>query len=185
VYERNGVTVSSFPVIHALNGALGYKIEFGGRTVVFSGDTDRADTSLWRRRALIYSSMSPSSHLRSWRVMDVDVAIAANMVKMAHTVPDQVGQIFDMTQPRMAALWHLDLRPGVDAVFDEIGNHYDGAGVASRDLTVYNVTESAVTARQAVLDPMAPIIKGPTGVEPTIDPPNVPPEWWADALLPM
>ncbi len=38
VYERNGVTISSFPVIHALNGALGYKIEYAGRTVVFSGD---------------------------------------------------------------------------------------------------------------------------------------------------
>jgi ribonuclease Z len=39
VYERNGVTISSFPVIHILNGAVGYRLDFGGRSVVFSGDT--------------------------------------------------------------------------------------------------------------------------------------------------
>lgn len=186
VYDRNGVTISSFPVIHALNGALGYKIEFGGRTVVFSGDTRPCRYVVEAAQGadlLIHECFQSPAVLA--RVMGVDVAIAANLVKMAHTVPDQVGQIFDMAQPRMAALWHLDLRPGVDAVFDEIGNHYEGAVVASRDLTVYNVTEDAVTARQAVLDPMAPIIKGPTGIEPTIDPPNTPPGWWADALLPM
>ena len=39
VYERNGVTISSFPVIHILNGAVGYRLDYDGRSVVFSGDT--------------------------------------------------------------------------------------------------------------------------------------------------
>ena len=39
VYERNGVTISSFPVIHILNGAVGYRLDYAGRSVVFSGDT--------------------------------------------------------------------------------------------------------------------------------------------------
>jgi len=184
VYDRNGVAISSFPVIHALNGALGYRIEFGGNTVVFSGDTRPCKYVVDAARGadlLIHECFQSPAVLA--RVMGVDVAMASNLVKMAHTVPDQVGQIFDMAQPRMAALWHLDLRPGVGAVFDEIANHYDGAVVASRDLTVYNVTSEAVTARQAILDPMAPIVKGPTGIEPTVDEANPPPEWWANALL--
>jgi ribonuclease Z len=39
VYERNGVRISSFPVIHILEGAVGYRLDFNGRSVVFSGDT--------------------------------------------------------------------------------------------------------------------------------------------------
>lgn len=30
VYERNGVTISSFPVIHILNGAVGYRLDYAG-----------------------------------------------------------------------------------------------------------------------------------------------------------
>jgi ribonuclease Z len=38
VYEANGVTVTSFPVVHALSGAVGYRIDFADLTFVFSGD---------------------------------------------------------------------------------------------------------------------------------------------------
>ena len=75
----------------------------------------------------------------------------------------------------MAALWHLDLRPGVDTVFEEISVHYSGSVVASQDMTVYNISAEAVIARQGQLDPAAPIIKGPIGIEPRLDDPNVPP----------
>ena len=34
VYERDGVTISSFPVIHILNGAVGYRLDYAGRSVV-------------------------------------------------------------------------------------------------------------------------------------------------------
>ena len=39
VYERNGVTITSFPVIHILNGAVGFRVDYAGQSVVFSGDT--------------------------------------------------------------------------------------------------------------------------------------------------
>ncbi|GMQ85226.1 MAG: MBL fold metallo-hydrolase [Acidimicrobiia bacterium] len=184
IYERNGVKVSSFPVIHALNGAVGYTIEYAGRTVVFSGDTRpcRYVVEAAEGADLLIHECFQSPAVVA-RAMGVDPAMAERLVKMAHTVPDQAGQVFEMAQPRMAALWHLDLRPGVDSVFDEIAEHYSGAVVASQDLTVYNVTEAAVVARQAQLDPLAPILKGPTAAEPALDDPNVPPAWWAEALL--
>jgi len=31
VYERNGVSITSFPVIHALNGAVGFRVDYEGR----------------------------------------------------------------------------------------------------------------------------------------------------------
>ena len=40
VYERNGVTVSAFLVDHVnISPAYGFKVEYGGRVAVISGDT--------------------------------------------------------------------------------------------------------------------------------------------------
>lgn len=45
VYERDGVRVVMFPVEHApVAPAVGYRVEFGGRSVVISGDTKRCAT---------------------------------------------------------------------------------------------------------------------------------------------
>ena len=38
VYEQNGVKVTAFPVVHALSGAVGYRLDFAGLSFVFSGD---------------------------------------------------------------------------------------------------------------------------------------------------
>ncbi len=184
VYERNGVTVSSFPVIHALNGAVGYKIEYAGRKVVFSGDTRPCQYVVDAARGadLLIHECFQSPRVAA-KAMGLDAAVAANLLKGAHTIPDQAGKVFALAEPRMAALWHLDLRPGVDAVFDEIASHYSGAVVASQDLTVYNVTADAVVARQASLDPAAPVLHGPSALERHLDEPNPAPSWWADVLL--
>ena len=45
VYERDGVTVSAFRVNHPpIEPALGYRIEYGGRSIVISGDTTETDS---------------------------------------------------------------------------------------------------------------------------------------------
>ena len=184
VYERNGVTITSFPVIHALNGAVGYKIEYGGLTVVFSGDTrpSRHVVEAAQGADLLIHECFQSPAIMA-KILGMDPEMADKIVKLNHTVPDQAGQVFAMAESRMAALWHLDLRPGTDHVFAEIAAHYQGPVVVSQDLTVYNVTADSIVARQATLDPMAPTIKGPSQTESELDPPNTPPSWWSDALL--
>jgi ribonuclease Z len=45
VYERDGVTVAAFRVNHPpIEPALGFRIEYGGRSVVVSGDTTETDS---------------------------------------------------------------------------------------------------------------------------------------------
>jgi ribonuclease Z len=73
---------------------------------------------------------------------------ALDITRLAHTVPEQLGRILALTQPRMSALWHLDLTPGVDTVFDELAGNYHGPVTVTQDFTVFNVTEAAVIARQ-------------------------------------
>jgi ribonuclease Z len=105
------------------------------------------------------------------------------ITRLAHTIPEQMGKILDMTRPRMGALWHLDVTPGVDTVFDEVNATYSGPVTVTQDLTVFNITSDAVTARQAKVNDAAPPVHAPSQTSPTLDPPPPPPAWWADALL--
>ena len=184
VYDRNGVTIRSFPAIHGLSGAVGYTISYAGRKVVFSGDTRPCRYVVEEAEGadlLIHECFqSPAVFARA---TGLPLETAVNLTRLAHTVPEQMGKILQRTQPRMGALWHLDLTPGVDAVFDELGAHYQGPVTVSQDLTVFNVTEEAVIARQAQVNDAAPPVHGPSRSNPALDPRPAPPAWWADALL--
>jgi hypothetical protein len=83
----------------------------------------------------------------------------------------------------MGALWHLDVTPGVDAVFGELSANYSGAVTVTQDLTVFNVTRDTVTARQAKVNDAAPPVHGPSRTSPVLDPQPTPPAWWTEALL--
>jgi ribonuclease Z len=39
IYDKNGVKVTSFPVVHCISGAVGYRLDFAGLSFALSGDT--------------------------------------------------------------------------------------------------------------------------------------------------
>ena len=56
--------------------------------------------------------------------------------------------------------------------------------VISQDLTVFNITEAAVVARQASIDPFRwPVVGQSNTSGPPMSKPLGPPAWWADALI--
>jgi ribonuclease Z len=184
IYERNGVTISSFPAIHGLNGAVGYAVEYAGLKVVFSGDTRPCkyvvDAATGADLLIHECFQSPAVFARA---TGLPIETALQITSLAHTIPEQMGKILDMTGPRMGALWHLDVTPGIDAVFEEVSANYSGPVTVTQDLTVFNVTQDAVTARQAKVNPAAPPVHGPSHTSPDLDPRPTPPAWWAEALL--
>lgn len=184
IYDSNGVVISCFPAIHGLSGAVGYMLTYAGRKVVFSGDTRPCrhvvDAGAGADLFIHECFQSPAVFAKA---TGLPMETALNITKLAHTIPVQAGKIFDMTGPRMGALWHLDVTPGVDRVFDELGENYDGAVTVSQDLTVFDVTEAAVTARQAQANPAAPPVHGASKSTPAQEEAAAPPGWWAEALL--
>jgi ribonuclease Z len=184
IYERNGVRVSSFPAIHGLNGAVGYKLEYAGCTVVFSGDTKPCrfvtDAAVGADLLIHESFQTPAVAAKA---LGLTLETAVQVTKAGHTIPDQMGKILDLTKPRMAALWHLDVSPGVESVFEEVGAHYGGAVAVCQDLTVFNVTAEAVLVRQAQVNDAPRPVHGPSTTKPVIEPAPEPPGWWAEALL--
>jgi len=187
VYEANDVTVTSFPVIHAASGAVGYRFDFGGLTFVHSGDT-RAGWPLVRAceggvDLLIHECFPPAAALAAATGLSIEQTTIA--LNAAHTTPPAAGKVFGLVRPRMAGLIHTFLTPQViPLIFSELRAVYEGPVVQTQDLTVFNVTKEAVVVRQArVLDQLPPIA-GEQRVEYTPVPPP-PPEWWADELIPL
>jgi ribonuclease Z len=186
VYERNGVRISSFPVIHILDGAVGYRLDYAGRSVVFSGDTrpchpvvdacDGAD--------LLIHETFPSAPVFA-RKGGVPENLAEMIVNGVHTSPAMAGKVFERAGARMSAMWHLVVdHETVGPVFSEMRTQHDGPVVISQDLTVFNITEAAVVARQATLDPFAwPVVGQSNETGPPMSAPRDPPAWWADALI--
>jgi ribonuclease Z len=187
VYEKNGVKVTSFPVVHALSGAVGYRLDFAGLSFVFSGDA-RASWPLVRAceggvDLLIHECFPPAAALAAASGLSIERATIA--LNAAHTSPKAAGKVFSLAKPRVAGMWHTLLSPAViSMVFSELGAVYDGPVVQTQDLTVFNVTKEAVVARQAKPFDQLPPTPGKQRVafQPVAVPP---PAWWAEALIPL
>jgi ribonuclease Z len=187
VYEENGVRVISFPVVHAISGAVGYRVDFAGLTFAFSGDT-RACWPLVRAceggvDLLIHECFPPAAALAAASGLSIEGATIA--LNFAHTSPKAAGKVFGLVKPRVAALWHTLLSPEViSLVLSELRAVYTGPVVQTQDLTVFNVTKEAVVTRQAKQFDHLPPTPGKQRMAYT--PVAVPPpDWWAEALIPL
>jgi ribonuclease Z len=186
VYERNGVTVTSFPVVHALSGSVGYRLDFAGLSFVYSGDTCAAWPLVRASEGsdlLIHECFPPAAALAAASGLSIERAtIALNAI---HTSPTAAAKVFSLVKPRVAGLWHTLLSPQIiTMIFAELRAGYDGPVVQTQDLTVFNVTKEAVIARQAkVMDQLPPT---PGTQRATFVPAAVtPPAWWAEARIPL
>jgi ribonuclease Z len=188
VYEANGVKITSFPVIHALDGPVGYRLDFAGLTFVFSGDTRPCWPLIKACEGaidLLIHECFPSPAFLA-KIMEMSLEHATTIVNEAHTSPVAVGKIFSLVKPRLGALWHtLLFPPVVNTTFADLRKVYEGPVVQTQDLTVFNVTKEAIVVRQAQVDPQQVAIPGDPTIQPTIGERADTPDWWAEALLPI
>ena len=186
VYEQNGVTVTSFPVVHAGNGAVGYRLDFAGLSFVYSGDTCAAWPLVRAAEGcdlLIHEVFPPAAVLAAASGLSIERATIA--LNAAHTSPTAAAKVFSLVRPRVAGLWHTLLSPQVIPMIQaELRAGYDGPVVQTQDLTVFNVTKEAVVSRQAqVMDQLPPTPGTPRA--PYTPVPVPAPEWWAEARIPL
>jgi ribonuclease Z len=187
VYERNGVKISSFPVLHIMNGAIGYRLDYKGNSVVFSGDTRPSKTLLEACKGgvdlLIHESF-PSATVFAKKA-SVPEKQAEIIVNNTHTSPTMAGKVFKRAGARMSVMWHLVVdHETVGPAYQEMRSQYDGPVTIAQDLTVFNIKRNAVVVRQAIIDPVAWPVIGKSNVSgPPLSKPNNPPAWWATALI--
>jgi ribonuclease Z len=187
VYERNGVRISSFPVIHIMNGAVGYRLDYKGSSVVFTGDTQPSKTTIEACKGgvdLLIHETFPSAPVFAKKA-GVPEKQAELVVNYTHTSPAMAGKVFKKAGARMSVMWHLVVDHDiVGPAYQEMRRQYDGPVTIAQDLTVFNITRDAVVVRQATIDPVAWPVIGKSGVSgPPLAKPVNAPTWWADALI--
>jgi ribonuclease Z len=185
VYDEGGVTITAFPVIHNLHGAVGYRVDFAGVSMVFSGDTHPCWPLVHAAQGtdLLIHECFPSASVLA--AVTGDPVERFETITATHTVPKTAGKVFSLVQPRMGALWHTFLVPAVVMpILEEVSAVFDGPVVQTQDLTIFNITKEAVVARQVQAVPQALAVPGESKVEPTYGTRPEPPAWWADALIP-
>ncbi len=180
VYEENGITVTSFPAIHIMAGAVSYKIEYMGTSVVYSGDTKINKFMVEQGKdvdLLIHETFLPAEILAEKTGMDI--VVADFVVNDAHTSAKAAGVIFELTQPKMPVMYHTWVtEETITPLFDDLRIPYLGPVTLAQDLTVLNLTPDSIVVRQALVD-YAPWPILPENQETILDKENASelPEW--------
>lgn len=135
VFQRNGVTVTAFPVSHGLvKPSYGYRIDYGGRSVALSGDTSPSDTLVAACKGvdvLIHEAID----LDVLRRLVPDTARREAIVAR-HTTPEQAAGIFSRVPPRLAVFSHS---PGTSAIVEQTRRRYPGRVEMGEDLMVIDI----------------------------------------------
>lgn len=152
VYEDNGVTIRSFPAIHALDGPVSYSLEWNGLKFVFGGDSY---PNTW------FNEYAKDADLA---IHESFVAVPTMISKMGftpesallvgtqvHTAPEAFGKIMSEIQPRMAIAYHFFKDFDTTAeIYGRIRSTYDGPLSLAEDFMVWNVTKDDIKVRLAV-----------------------------------
>ncbi len=140
VYEEGDVKIIAFLVDHyPVVPALGYRIEFGGHSVVLSGDT-RYSTNLIK-------------FAKGTDLLVHEVAIASDTLKktdprynilMHHTTPEQASKVFTAVQPKLAVYSHIVTiyHYPIDEILKRTKENYSGPVILGEDLMSFSVGET-------------------------------------------
>jgi ribonuclease Z len=154
VYQANGVTIRSWPAVHAIDGPVSYSLEWNGLKFVFSSDTY---PNTW------FNEYAQDADLA---IHECFVAVPAIVNKMGftpeaalmvgtqiHTAPEAFGKIMSTIKPRHAVAYHFfkDFDTTGD-VYERIRKTYDGPLSLAEDFMVWNVTKDGVRERMAVVE---------------------------------
>jgi len=144
LHDSDGVRITAFPVNHAPTQAVGFRVEYGGRSLVISGDTSRSDSLAHNARGadlLIHEAISP----RLNRIIEnaardsgrANVGAIFHDILDYHTSPEDAGAVASEAGVGALALTHLLPQtpiPGLTATFErDARTTYSGPVWAMRD----------------------------------------------------
>jgi len=141
VYEQDGVKVTAFEVDHKpVKPAFGYRIDYGGRSVVLSGDTGFSENLIRYARGvdlLVHDVVSPESLSRAEYHVERAKAILSH-----HVTPLQAGEIFSQVKPKMAIYSHIVLPSAMEQeLIAPARKTYSGPLEVGEDMMVIEVGE--------------------------------------------
>jgi ribonuclease Z len=160
VFEESGVRVRAFLVDHGgqIKPALGYRVDYAGRSVVISGDTRYSPN-------LVANARGADVVVHEVAMAPAEIADRppVRYILSIHTAPADVARVFTQVRPRLAVLTHLAIpaNPGGRAltpadVLAETRRGYAGAMELGEDLMRISVTDSVRVRRGPGASPTRP-----------------------------
>lgn len=147
VFEKGGLKITAFEVDHKpVKPAFGYRVDYGGRSVVLSGDT-RVSQNLIRHAQgidlLVHEVVSPETFQRAGVRPE-----RAKTVIEHHVTPEQAGEVFAKTKPRLAVYSHIVLPIATEQdLIPPTRKTYAGPLELGEDLMVIEVGEKIEVRR--------------------------------------
>jgi ribonuclease Z len=152
VYQENGVTIRSYPAIHAGDGPVSYKFEYAGLSVFFSGDTVPNKWFVKHGKGVdlaIHEAFQAPQQLVDYYNQPPQLAWRACCE--FHTSPEAFGKIMSTIEPRHAVAFHFFNDEGTRyGIYDGIRSTYDGPLSMATDMMLWNITRDKITERMAV-----------------------------------
>ena len=154
VYDKNGVTIKSWPAIHSLDGSVSYSLEWNGLKYVFGGDTypNKWYTTYAKGADLAtHEAFLPPKALAAY--FGWDLTQATYVSTRIHTEPAAFGKVMAEVNPRHAVGYHSVLSPeNYQAILEGVRTTYDGELTLARDLTIFNITKDQIVVRDVSID---------------------------------
>ena len=148
-FDFNGVKVTAILVDHhVVKPAFGYRVGYGGRSVVISGDT-AFSTNLIRHSkgadVILHEVMSPA--LENFLRANYEKEMADDIVAL-HTLAPDVGRVFQESGARLGVFTHLDNNPsGIPELIKQTRQTWDGRLEVGEDLMVIDIGEDIEVRR--------------------------------------
>jgi ribonuclease Z len=145
VFDEAGVKVTAFAVDHGdlIKPSVGYRVDYGARSVTISGDT-KFDENLIKHATgtdlLIHEVFAMSEQMAKLPQLR---PIAAH-----HTSPEEAGTVFSRVKPKLAAYSHIVLL-GTDVreLSTRTQSAYQGPLEIGEDLMRFTIGDRVVTKR--------------------------------------
>ena len=152
VYNENGVTIRSWPAIHAGDGPVSYALEYGGMKIVMGGDTFPNKWFIkYAQDAdfVVHECMPTPQQMVTFYNQPAQLAWRAS--GGFHTSPPAFGKVMSMLNPRHAVAYHFFNEEGTRyEIYEQIRTTYDGPLSLATDMMVFNVTKDKITERMAI-----------------------------------
>jgi ribonuclease Z len=147
LYDKDGVRITAFEVDHApIKPAFGYRIDYAGRSVVLSGDTRVSENLIKHAQGvdlLVHEVAAPETFQRAGTPSERARAVIGH-----HVTPEQAGEVFSRTKPKLAVYSHIVLPSATEEdVIPQTRKTYTGPVELGEDLMVIEVGQKIEVRR--------------------------------------
>lgn len=152
VYEKDGLKVTAFEVEHGIKPAYGYRVDYGGRSVLLSGDTK------FNENVIKYGE---GVDLLIHEVFAINPELlkepAFRKILSIHTTPSQAGTVFTRTHPKLAVYTHIAAlgtsaapAPSIADIVSDTRTTYQGPLAVGEDLMTFDIGKGGVAIYRSV-----------------------------------